>query len=48
MFQEGDVNLYSKASYGELKVDASGSSVLVGLRGDDFRPLGRRDQPIQK
>jgi uncharacterized membrane-anchored protein len=42
MFQEGDADLYSKARYGELKVDASGKSVLVGLRGEDFRPLGRK------
>ncbi len=44
MFQEGDAKLYEKARYGELKVDASGTSVLVGLRGEDFRPLGRRKQ----
>jgi uncharacterized membrane-anchored protein len=42
MFQEGDADLYSKARYGELKVDKSGASVLVGLRGDDFKPLGRK------
>ena len=42
MFQEGDAKLYSKAKYGELKVDASGRSVLVGLRGEDFKPLGRK------
>jgi uncharacterized membrane-anchored protein len=42
MFQEGDAGLYSKAKYGELKVDASGASVLVGLRGEDFKPLGRK------
>ncbi len=40
-FQEGDAKLYSKARYGELKVDASGKSVLVGLRGEDFNRLGR-------
>ena len=42
MFQEGDAELYSRARYGELKVDDSGSSVLVGLRGEDFQPLGRK------
>jgi uncharacterized membrane-anchored protein len=42
MFQEGDADLYSQARYGELKVDESGVSVLVGLRGDDFKPLGRK------
>lgn len=44
MFQEGDVELYSKAMYGELKVDASGGSVLVGLCGEDFKRLGRKDK----
>jgi uncharacterized membrane-anchored protein len=44
MFQEGDADLYSKAKYGELKVDISGASVLVGLRGEDFKPLGRKQQ----
>ena len=38
MFQEGDADLYSKARYGEVKVDESGASVLIGLRGDDFKP----------
>ncbi len=42
MFQEGDVDLYSNARYGELKVDESGASVLIGLRGDDFKPLARK------
>jgi uncharacterized membrane-anchored protein len=40
LFQEGDADIYSNARYGELKVDESGTSVLVGLRGDDFKPLG--------
>ena len=40
-FQEGDADLYAGARYGELKVDESGASVLVGLRGEDFAPLGR-------
>ena len=39
MFQEGDADLYSNARYGELKVDESGASVLIGLRGDGFKPL---------
>ena len=42
LFQEGDAALYAKARYGELKVDDSGSSVLVGLRGDDLQPLARK------
>lgn len=41
MFQEGNADLYSNAQYGELKVDPSGASVLVGLRDADFKPLGR-------
>ncbi|MCI5136696.1 MAG: hypothetical protein D3920_16885 [Candidatus Electrothrix sp. AW2] len=40
-FQEGDAKLYGEARYGELKVDESGGSVLVGLCGEDFRPLGK-------
>lgn len=40
-FQEGDADLYAEARYGELKVDESGASVLVGLRGEDFAALGR-------
>ena len=40
-FQEGDAGLYGEARYGELKVDESGGSVLVGLRGADFSPLGK-------
>jgi len=41
MFQEGDADLYSAAQYAELKVDAYGTSVLVGLRGENFKPLAR-------
>ena len=44
MFQEGDAKLYERARYGELKVDGSGASVLVGLRGEDFKPLGRKKE----
>ena len=40
-FQEGDADLYSRARYGELRGDESGRSVLIGLRDDDFQPLGR-------
>ena len=42
LFQEGDAGLYAKARYGELKVDEAGASVLVGLRGDDLKPLVKR------
>lgn len=44
MFQEGDARLYEGAKYGELRVDGSGASVLVGLRGEDFKPLGPKKQ----
>ena len=47
-FQEGDAKLYSNARYAELKVDASGASVLVGLRGEDFRSLGRKQKSNKK
>ena len=40
-FQEGNAELYEKARYGKLKVNESGGSVLVGLCGEDFQPLGR-------
>ncbi len=38
-FQEGTGYLYEKARYGELKVDDSGESVLVGLRDEDMKPI---------
>lgn len=41
LFQEGQAELYSAAQYGELKVDDSGASVLIGLRDQNFKPLGR-------
>ncbi|MDH3347216.1 MAG: GDYXXLXY domain-containing protein [Desulfobulbaceae bacterium] len=44
-FQEGNAKLYSNARYGELKVDESGTSVLAGLRGDDFSSLGTKGIP---
>lgn len=39
-FQEGTAELYEDAVYGELRVDESGGSILVGLRGDTFETLG--------
>jgi uncharacterized membrane-anchored protein len=39
-FQEGHATTYAAARYGELKVDASGTAVLVGLRDASRRPLG--------
>jgi uncharacterized membrane-anchored protein len=38
-FQEGQARRYEGARYGELRVDASGGSVLVGLRDRNGRPL---------
>jgi uncharacterized membrane-anchored protein len=38
-FQEGHARLYDAARYGELRVAANGTSVLVGLRGQDREPL---------
>ncbi|RPI79125.1 MAG: hypothetical protein EHM45_04050 [Desulfobacteraceae bacterium] len=42
MFQEGDAGLYDQARYGELKVDANGASVLVGLRDEKWTSLGNK------
>jgi uncharacterized membrane-anchored protein len=39
-FQEGFADRYAQAKYGELRVDDDGSSVLVGLRDAERRPLG--------
>ena len=38
-FQEGHAQRYERAKYGELRVDPSGGSVLVGLRDSLQRPL---------
>ncbi len=38
-FQEGQAKQYEKAKYGELRVDAKGQSVLVGLRDEALQPL---------
>ena len=38
-FQEGHAQRYERARYGELRVDASGGSVLVGLRDSLQRQL---------
>jgi uncharacterized membrane-anchored protein len=40
-FEEGTADAYARARYGKLVVDAAGRSVLVGLAGEDFEPLGR-------
>jgi uncharacterized membrane-anchored protein len=39
-FQEGHASRYERAKYGELRVDASGESLLTGLRDEQRRPLG--------
>lgn len=38
-FQEGHAGRYAGAKYGELRVDGSGGSVLVGLRDEALQPL---------
>lgn len=40
LFQEGHAEVYARARYGELRVCGSGESVLVGLRDEQYRPLG--------
>jgi uncharacterized membrane-anchored protein len=42
-FEEGRQDLYAGARYGELRVDATGDAVLVGLRDDEFNRLGAQD-----
>ena len=44
-FQEGHASRYQGAKYGELRVDASGESLLIGLRDDQRRPLGAEPGP---
>ena len=39
-FQEGHAARYERAKFGELRVDASGESLLIGLRDAERRPLG--------
>lgn len=39
-FQEGTAEDYAEAEYGELRVDASGTSILVGLRNAALEELG--------
>ncbi|RJS25768.1 hypothetical protein DRW03_04620 [Corallococcus sp. H22C18031201] len=39
-FQEGHADRYEHAQYGELRVADSGTSVLVGLRDENRKPLG--------
>ena len=39
-FQEGQDEIYARARYGEVRVDASGEAVLIGLRDSQFNRLG--------
>jgi len=39
-FQEGQAHYYEKARYGELRVNAAGESILIGLRDAELKPLG--------
>lgn len=39
-FQEGTASRYSGARYGEIRVSASGDSVLIGLRDGDLKAMG--------
>jgi uncharacterized membrane-anchored protein len=39
-FQEGTADAYREARFGELRVDADGEGLLVGLRDRDRHPLG--------
>ena len=41
-FEEGTAALYEPAKYGELRVAADGSSVLIGLRDEHLAPLGAK------
>jgi uncharacterized membrane-anchored protein len=41
-FQEGTAEVYAAARYGELRVAADGTTLLVGLMDADRRPLGTR------
>jgi uncharacterized membrane-anchored protein len=38
-FEEGSASRFERGVFGELKVDASGNSVLVGLRDKDLNQL---------
>jgi uncharacterized membrane-anchored protein len=44
-FQEGTAAAYEKARYAELRVDSSGESLIVGLRGPEREVLGAARQP---
>ncbi|RYZ39521.1 MAG: hypothetical protein EOO71_19835 [Myxococcaceae bacterium] len=43
-FQEGHADRYARARYGELRVTDNGTSVLVGLRDENYEPMGKAVQ----
>lgn len=47
-FQEGHAPRYQHAKYGELRVDSSGSSLLVGLRDARREVLGGPFSPVRE
>ena len=42
-FQEGHALYYASATYAELRVNDTGESVLIGLRGPELQELGPRE-----
>ena len=47
-FEEGTALAYVSARFGELRVDGSGSSVLVGLRVSQLQPLRPEGEGAEK
>lgn len=43
-FQEGEAEAYENAKYAELRLAASGETVLIGLRDEALKPLGVQNQ----
>jgi len=41
-FEEGEMDTYRGARYGELRVNAQGEAVLTGLRYTEGQPMGER------
>jgi len=39
-FEEGTASIYEAARYGALRVAVDGESLLIGLHGEDLKPLG--------
>lgn len=38
-FKEGEGERWTRAKYGEFRVDSAGKALLVGMRGRDLDPL---------